>query len=93
MERARLTAFHTPFPNGESYAQVAVRMRSFLTQLAAERDGQHVMLVGHGATLWMLAHWLQEHPLEAVVGVFPERPWRFALDAQRWQKATPPAAP
>ena len=40
------------------------------------------MLVGHGATLWMLAHWLQEHPLEAVVGVFPKRPWHFALDPQ-----------
>jgi broad specificity phosphatase PhoE len=93
MERARLTALHTPFPNGESYAQVAIRMQSFLTQLAAERDGQHVMLVGHGATLWMLAHWLQEQPLEAVVGVFPKRPWRFALNAKHWQKATPPAAP
>jgi alpha-ribazole phosphatase/probable phosphoglycerate mutase len=33
MERARLTALHTPFPNGESYAQVAIRMRSFLTHI------------------------------------------------------------
>jgi broad specificity phosphatase PhoE len=33
MERARLTALHTPFPNGESYAQVAIRMRSFLTDI------------------------------------------------------------
>jgi broad specificity phosphatase PhoE len=93
MERACLAALHAPFPNGESYVQVARRMRSFLTQLAAERDGQHVMLVGHGATLWMLAHWLQEQPLEAVVGVFHERPWRFALDPQHWHNATPHAAP
>jgi broad specificity phosphatase PhoE len=91
MESARPAALHTPFPNGESYAQVALRMRSFLMQLATERDGQHVMLVGHGATLWMLAHWLQEQPLEAVVGVFPKRPWHFALNPQHWPHA--PAAP
>src|SRR6266571_3478643 len=33
MEVARLSAISTPFPKGESYAQVAVRMRGFLVQL------------------------------------------------------------
>ena len=79
MEMARASAICTPFPRGESYAQVAVRMRSFLMQLAAERDGQQVMLVGHGATLWMLEHWLRARPLAAVVGIFPERPWQYTL--------------
>src|SRR5215472_4788436 len=79
IEQARLSAISTPFPQGESYTQVAVRMRSFLEQLAAERDGQRVMLVGHAATLWTLEHWLQARPLAEVVGIFPERPWRFAL--------------
>jgi broad specificity phosphatase PhoE len=83
MERMRLSAICTPFPNGESYAQVAARMRHFLMQLAAERDGQRVMLVGHGATLWTLEHWLQGKSLAAVIGKFPERPWRFALDPQQ----------
>lgn len=84
MEAARASAIDVPFPHGESYAQVAVRMRSFLAHLAAARDGQRVMLVGHAATLWMLAHWLRDRPLAAVVGVLLERPWRFALDPQRW---------
>jgi len=79
MERARPAAISSPFPEGESYTQVAERMRSFLVQLAAERDGQRVLLVGHAATLWMLEHWLRNRPLAAVVGLFPERPWRFAL--------------
>ena len=79
MEQARLSAISTPFPQGESYTQVAARMRSFLEQLAAERDGQRVMLVGHAATLWTLEHWLQARPLAEVVGIFPERPWRFVL--------------
>ena len=76
---ARMSAICTPFPHGESYLQVAQRMHRFLVQLAAERDGQQVMLVGHAATLWMLEHWLRARPLAAVVGIFPERPWRFAL--------------
>lgn len=85
MELARLSAICTPFPHGESYVQVAVRMRSFLEQLAAERDGQQVMLVGHAATLWMLEHWLRDQPLAAAVGIFPERPWRFTLAPQQWR--------
>ena len=43
-----------PFPHGESYEQVAVRRRIFLEELAAERDGQQVLLIRHHATLWML---------------------------------------
>jgi len=85
MEVARALAICEPFPHGESYAQVAVRMHSFLAQLAAERDGQRVMLVGHGATLWMLDHWLRDRPLEAVMGVHPERPWHFVLEPERWR--------
>jgi hypothetical protein len=44
------------------------RMHPIQTRWAAHHA------VGHGATLWMLAYWLQEQPLEAVVGVFSERP-------------------
>ena len=84
MEAARTSAIHTPFPHGESYALVAVRMRSFLEQLAAECDGQQVLLVGHAATLWMLEHWLRDRSLDEVVRMLPERPWRFALVPQQW---------
>jgi broad specificity phosphatase PhoE len=89
MEQARLSAIDTPFPHGESYAQVAARMHSFLAQLATEHDGQRVLLVGHGATLWTLEHWVQGRPLAAVVGIFPERPWRFALAPQQWHNGGP----
>ena len=84
IKAARPAAIHEPFPHGESYAQVAVRMRSFLAQLAAERDGQQLMLVGHAATLWMLEHWLRHRSLEEVVRDLPERPWRFTLVPQEW---------
>jgi broad specificity phosphatase PhoE len=84
MDLARAAAIRVPFPHGESYEQAAVRMRSFLEELAAECDGQQVLLIGHSAPLWMLEHWLRDRPLEAAVGMFPERPWRFALEPQRW---------
>lgn len=38
MERVRMSALNTPFPHGESYAQVAVRMRNFLVQLATDHE-------------------------------------------------------
>lgn len=84
MEAARTLSVYTPFPHGESYAQVALRMRTFLDQLARERDGEQVLLVGHAATLWMLVHWLRDRPLADVVGTLPERPWRFALEPKTW---------
>ncbi len=50
MEKARAKAITAPFPNGESYEQVAERMRSFLNDLAAHHDGERVMVIGHQAT-------------------------------------------
>jgi broad specificity phosphatase PhoE len=84
MELTRAVAIRVPFPHGESYEQVAVRMRSFLEEPAAERDSQQVLLIGHSGRLWMIEHWLRDRPLEATVGMFPERPWRFALEPQYW---------
>lgn len=86
VEAMRSTALYTPFPNGESYQQVAERMCQFLAELAAERDHQRVLLVGHLATVWMCEHWLHGWSLEEAVGSTPARPWRFALEPQTWQR-------
>jgi alpha-ribazole phosphatase/probable phosphoglycerate mutase len=82
MEAARMAAIHTPYPNGESYVQVAARMRSFLADIAAGHDGQSLMLIGHAATLFTLEHLFRGRALEDTVGVWPERPWRYALSAR-----------
>jgi alpha-ribazole phosphatase/probable phosphoglycerate mutase len=82
MEAARLAAIHTPYPEGESYAQVAARIRSFLSDLAARHDGARIMLIGHAATLYALEHLARGRPLELTVGEWPQRPWRYALDAR-----------
>ena len=81
MEAAQPSAIHTPFPGGESYAQVVQRMRAFLDELTARCDGQRLMLIGHAATLYSLEHLLHVRPLEQAVGVWPERPWRYSLVA------------
>ena len=67
MEAARVSAIEAPFPEGESYLQVAERMRSFLQQLAADHPNEQVMLVGHAATLWTLEHLLGGRPLGEIV--------------------------
>lgn len=82
MEAARMAAIRAPYPGGESYMQVAARMRGFLADIAAERDGQCLMLIGHAATLFTLEYLLRGVPLEEAVGAWPERPWRYRFTRQ-----------
>ena len=86
MEAARAAAIRTPFPEGESFVQVVERMRSFLCDLAEEREGQCLMLIGHAATLFTLRHLLEGRALEETVGEWPQRPWRFSLVPREWQE-------
>lgn len=76
---------YIPFPNGESYQQVAERMYQFLDQLATERDQQRVLLVGHRTTVGMCEHWLQGRPLEDVLGSAPTFTGRFVLEPHEWE--------
>jgi broad specificity phosphatase PhoE len=86
MEAARVDAIDNPYPKGESYRQVAFRMRSFLAHLAATHEGQSIMLIGHAATLYTLRHLLEDLPLEETLGVWPQRPWRFSVAPNRWRE-------
>lgn len=86
MEAARPSAIRQPFPNGESYEQVAHRMHGFLKHLATRYEGKRVLLVGHLATLWMLVHWLCQIPLEEAVGSNADRSQIFILEPQDWVK-------
>ncbi len=47
MDRLALEYVYKPFPNGESYKDVELRMRSFLDGLVREYDGKHVAIVAH----------------------------------------------
>ena len=68
MEAAQVNAVREPFPNGESYDQVAQRVLSFLEELAALHDGKQVMIVGGGGLLPVLQHLINGLPLSEALG-------------------------
>jgi broad specificity phosphatase PhoE len=72
----------TPYPGGESYRQVAERMRDFLDELPRELDGKRIVVVSHAAPRWALQHLLDGERLEDVVGApFEWQPgWEFVLE-------------
>jgi broad specificity phosphatase PhoE len=54
----------TPFPEGESLADVAARVRSFLDDFSRDWDGKRIVIIGHGATKLALDHLLGGMSLE-----------------------------
>lgn len=72
MSRARLDAERSirldeSFPGGESWRAAVERVASFLDELAEERDGQRVLLIGHVATRWALDHCVGGRALEELL--------------------------
>jgi broad specificity phosphatase PhoE len=55
-----------PYPNGESYRDVARRVASFLGGLGPY-GGMRVLLIGHSATRWSLEHLIDGVPLGSLV--------------------------
>lgn len=63
----------TPFPNGESYQQTVVRVRSFLDDLFKNYNGKKVMIIGHRATQYGLEYWVNKLSLEDII----KAPWKW----------------
>ena len=63
----------TPFPNGESFADCAARVRGFLDDVMGHSNDATVMIIGHRATQYGLEHWISGVPLEKAVVA----PWRW----------------
>jgi alpha-ribazole phosphatase/probable phosphoglycerate mutase len=82
IERERSSRVDVPFPGGESYGDAVARVGSFLEDLAAERVGQRVVVIGHTATRWSLDHLLDGRPLERVIAEpFDWREgWEYVLE-------------
>jgi broad specificity phosphatase PhoE len=65
----------TPFPEGESLRDVAVRVQSFLDDLARDWDGKRIVVIGHGATKLAFDHLLGGMSLtDAAVQTFAWEP-------------------
>jgi len=85
MEAFRPSSLSVPYPNGESYKQVALRMRGFLDLIVDQRAEQRILLVGHMATIWMLEYWINGRELTEVIGRVPEQR-TFALSPAQWPR-------
>ncbi len=83
IEVRRRAAIRTPFPNGQSYADVVDGVRCFLDELRRDWAGRRVLIVGHSATRWALQHLVEGTPLEELVDApFAWKPgWEFVLPA------------
>lgn len=73
-----------PFPGGESYHDVVVRMADFLQDISTRLTARRVLVVGHTATRWALDHLLNGAELaEAVRSPFEWREgWSYLLPDQ-----------
>lgn len=71
-----------PFPNGESYEQTSVRMKSFLDDLKKNYDDKRVMVIGHRATQYGIENYINEVPyLKLVTTHFKWQPgWEYTLE-------------
>ncbi|MGK5740900.1 histidine phosphatase family protein [Micromonospora sp. URMC 103] len=54
--RTRLGKFYYRPPGGESWADVALRLRTLLGDLRRDHEGQRVLLVGHDALVFVLRY-------------------------------------
>jgi broad specificity phosphatase PhoE len=72
---------HTPYPNGESWAQALARVHKFLRDLPTRWDGARVLVIGHIATRWAFEHQLRHRPLVDLDSeVFVWQPgWEYEL--------------
>jgi len=66
--RRWLGKFYYRPPGGESWADVQLRLRSFITDVDARHDGQRVLVVAHDAVVVLVLHlclgWTEQEVLE-----------------------------
>ena len=84
IDAVRLRHLDEPFPGGESYRAAVARVGDFLQELSRTRDGERVLLIGHGATHFALEHLVNGVPLEKLVaGPFEwQEGWIYRVTAR-----------
>ena len=74
VDSARLSHIQVPWPDGESYIDATARHRAAFDDIARERPGGTVLVVGCYATWMALEHLTHGRSLAEVA--VEERPWR-----------------
>jgi broad specificity phosphatase PhoE len=63
LDAERSARLDVQFPGGESWREAVQRVALFLDELAEERAGQRVLVIGHVATRWALDQRASGRPL------------------------------
>jgi broad specificity phosphatase PhoE len=81
VDALRTASVTTPYPGGESYTQVADRVRAFLEEAMDEQPGTRYFVVGHRGTFYALEHVIRRRNLSEVVAApWAWQPgWRYEL--------------
>lgn len=75
VDAARAAHVEVPWPDGESYRDAVARHRAAFDDIARERPGGAVLVVGHYATWMALEHLARGRPLAEVAA--EERAWQL----------------
>jgi broad specificity phosphatase PhoE len=73
IEAERLHRIVVPFPDGESYQQVADRVAAWLEEARTAFGGRTVLVIGHRATFFAFEHLLAGVPLADAIAP----PWQW----------------
>lgn len=82
VEAAKAEHITAPFPNGESYEQCCLRMKSFLQDVSKNYADQKIMIIGHRATQYGLENCLNGVSVkDAVTAPWQWQPgWEYKLE-------------
>jgi 2,3-bisphosphoglycerate-dependent phosphoglycerate mutase len=81
LEAQRSRRLYEPFPGGESWRDAVARVVGFIDELAMQRQGERVLLIGHVATRWAIEHCILGRPLEQLAAspFLWQEGWEYSL--------------
>jgi broad specificity phosphatase PhoE len=71
--RARVGKFYHRAPGGESWCDVALRVRSALDSVTREHSGEHVLVVSHQVVIFMFRYVLERLTEQQILAISRER--------------------
>jgi alpha-ribazole phosphatase/probable phosphoglycerate mutase len=90
LEQKRALHIDDPWPEGESYQQVAARTGLLLDELLTQWDGSRILMIGHSANKWALDHLLLGMDLSELVtaGLAWQGGWEYVVP-MGWSEGPP----
>jgi broad specificity phosphatase PhoE len=92
IEAQRAAHIAVPFPEGESYQQVTLRVAEWLDETVKAYNGRTVLVIGHRATFYALEHLIRDIPLaEAIASAWQWQPgWLYQVSTRAAHRGARP---